>query len=349
MLDPGMKLAIYMEGSVLGPAGKMGFGILRYSKNPIVCVIDSQTVGRSIKELTGIDRECPIVSSVQEAHNLGAEVFVLGIAPSGGLIPPDWWSVIREAASRGFSIVNGLHDLIGPHFPDLAKAPTRAMQFVWDIRIEPEGLGNGNGAAAGLDSRRVLMIGTDMAVGKMTAGLEIVKEAERRNVRTGFVATGQIGITITGGGIPLDAIRVDFASGAIKREMLRHDQEGAELIVVEGQGSLIHPGSTANLPLLRGSCPTHLVLCHRAGQGALLHLPHIRIPPLRRVITLYEDLAEACGTYLRPKTVAVALNTAHLGADDAEAARVEVEQQLGLPCADPIRNGVGRLVDAILE
>jgi uncharacterized NAD-dependent epimerase/dehydratase family protein len=337
-----------MEGAVTGPAGKMGFGILRYSHNPITCVIDSQTAGRSIGTLTGIDRECPIVESVRAACDIGADVFVLGIAPHGGLIPASWWSVIREAVEAGLSIVNGLHDLVGPHFPDLKPVPSTKEQFVWDIRIEPQGLGNGNGAAASLKCRRVLLIGTDMSVGKMTAGLEIAKEAERRGIPTGFVATGQIGITITGGGVPLDAIRVDFASGAIQREVLEHDQGGAQIVVVEGQGSLIHPGSTANLPLLRGSCPTHLVLCHRAGQTSLLHLPHVRIPPLDRIWRLYEDLGEACGTFPRPKTVAIALNTAHLAPMEAEAARSETEMRFGLPCADPIRDGAGRLLDAVL-
>lgn len=348
MLDPGLRLAIYMEGAVLGPYGKMGFGILRYSHNPIACVIDSETAGRSIKELTGIDRECPIVSSVEAAKQLGGQVFVLGIAPHGGLIPPSWWPMIDRAVELGFSILNGLHDLIGPRYPQLAGSPQPASQFVWDIRIEPKGIGTGNGAAAGLDGTRLLLIGTDMAVGKMTAGLEIGKEASRRKIPTGFIATGQIGISITGEGIPLDAIRVDFASGAVQGEVMRHYERGEKLIIVEGQGSLIHPGSTANLPLLRGACPTHLVMCHRAGQQRLLSVPEVCIPPLRRIIRLYEDLAEACGSFPRPVTVGVALNTSHLPAHEAEDACREISEDVGLPCVDPIRHGAGVLVDAIL-
>jgi uncharacterized NAD-dependent epimerase/dehydratase family protein len=348
MLDPSLRLAIYMEGAVLGPAGKMGFGVLRYSPNPVVCVVDSQTAGKSAAEVTGIDRDCPVVASIEEAHALGAEVLVLGIAPPGGLIPASWWPMIDKATALGFSLVNGLHDLIGPKYPQLARAPQRDRQFVWDIRIEPQGIGPGTGAAAQLDAKRLLLIGTDMAVGKMTAGLEIAKETRKQGVKTGFVATGQIGITITGSGIPLDAIRVDFASGAVQREVIRHAEEGAGLIVVEGQGSLIHPGSTANLPLLRGSCPTHLVLCHRAGQEHLLNLPQYRIPGLAQFIEMYEDLAEACGTFARPKTVCVALNTSHLGKREADEACRQIEEELGLPCADPIRHGASRLAEAIV-
>ena len=189
------------------------------------------------------------------------------------------------------------------------------------------------------------MIGTDMAVGKMTAGLEILRAAREANMRAEFVATGQIGITVTGRGVPLDAVRVDFAANAVEREVIACAE--AELVIVEGQGALIHPGSTANLPLLRGSCPTHLILCHRAGQSTLQRLPEIVIPPLGAYCKLYEDLAEACGTFPRPRTAAVALNTGHLDDDAARSACEAIEAELGVPCADPLRGGASRLLMAL--
>jgi len=183
----------------------------------------------------------------------------------------------------------------------------------------------------------------------MTAGLEIARETNLRQLKTEFVASGQIGITVTGGGVPLDAIRVDFASGAIEREVVSASARGAELVVIEGQGALIHPGSTANLPLIRGSCPTHFVLCHRAGQETLSLLKHIRIPALKEYIAMYENLASACGVFHRPVTVGVALNTFHVKHDaDAIDACSEIEQLLGIPCQDPIRHGVNRLADALI-
>src|SRR5471032_2449514 len=106
MLDRAAPLAIYMEGQVEGNVGKMGIGILRYSPNPVVCVIDSVTAGRDAAEVTGVPRSAPIVASVEEAIRRGAEVFVLGIAPPGGLIPRDWYPVIDSAWKGGLSIVN---------------------------------------------------------------------------------------------------------------------------------------------------------------------------------------------------------------------------------------------------
>ncbi|RYG40834.1 DUF1611 domain-containing protein, partial [bacterium] len=138
--------------------------------------------------------------------------------------------------------------------------------------------------------------------------------------------------------------------GAVERETLRAAEEaGPEgLVVIEGQGSLAHPGSTATLPLLRGSCPTHLILCMRAGQRTIRSMEHIKIPPLGDLCRLYEDLGAGAGAFPRPTTVAVAVNTADL--DEAEAERVvkSIEDELGLPAVDPVRHGAERLVAAAM-
>lgn len=339
-IRPDHRLALFMEGALDDSSGKMGFGVLRYSPNPIACVIDSRFAGQDAADVTRIPRSVPVVASVDEAIALGAQVLVLGIAPAGGLIPPEWYSALDRAVEGGLSLVNGLHDLLGPRYRQLIPG-----QFVWDIRLEPPGIGVGKGEARLLPNRRILMIGTDMSVGKMTAGLEIQKEARNRGIDTAFVATGQIGITITGRGVPLDAVRVDFASGAIEREVLAAGH--AEWVIIEGQGSLLHPGSTATLPLMRGSCPTDLILCHRAGMKTLQRTNWVRIPDLREFTTLYEGLASAWGTYPRPRTAGIALITAGLSDDEAARAIAEVEAETGLSACDPVRDGAGKLVDAL--
>lgn len=343
MLQRHQPIAIYMEGNATGQPAKMGHGVIRYSSNPVVCVVDSQTAGGDMANVAGMPKSVPIVADVDAARAMGAEVLILGIAPRGGLIPGAWLVAIDRAVELGMSVLNGLHSFLQPRYPSLGSD-----QWVWDVRREPFGLTPANGLASGLAARRVLMIGTDMSVGKMTAGLEIYRVAKERGVRTEFVATGQIGITVTGRGIPLDAIRLDFAAGAVESEVVRAAQD-ADLVIVEGQGSLGHPASSANLPLLRGSMPTHLVMCHRAGQKSVYMNDEIPIPPLDRLIRLYEDLAEGAGNFPRPKTVAVALNTFHIAEDEvAQAACEELERELGLPCVDPVRHGPSRLVDAIL-
>jgi uncharacterized NAD-dependent epimerase/dehydratase family protein len=154
-----------------------------------------------------------VVSSVAEAvdADVGGEVLVLGMAPSGGRLPPEMVAEVDLAVASGMSVINGLHEQLGPRYPDLKKG-----QWVWDIRREPQGLGIAWARAAGLSNRRALLVGTDMAVGKMTTGLEIWHASLKREIRAEFLATGQIGILISGKGIPLDAIRVDYACGAVE-------------------------------------------------------------------------------------------------------------------------------------
>jgi len=181
----------------------------------------------------------------------------------------------------------------------------------------------------------------------MTAGLEIWKSARAQGIQAEFLATGQIGIAISGKGIPLDAIRVDYAGGAVEKMVL--DAADAALAIIEGQGSLLHPGSSSTLPLLRGACPTHLILCHRAGMTELDTVGvTVKVPPLNEVIALYEDVASACGIYPRPVTVGIALNTAHLDDDQAQRAVSETADATGRLVLDPVRQGCGRWVDALM-
>jgi uncharacterized NAD-dependent epimerase/dehydratase family protein len=338
-----------MEGAFAEKTGKMGLGALRFSPHEIVCLVDSQNAGRDSAELTRIPRHVPVVASVEDARALGADVLLLGIAPPGGLVPESWFPVLDRAVEIGFSIVNGLHDRLAPRYMlpnDTEQTRTNPNQFVWDIRVEPPGLGVGYAEARNLNNKRVLFIGTDMAVGKMTAGLVMWKEALARGIKTEFVATGQIGITITGRGVPLDCIRIDFAAGAIEREVMA--ARDAELVLVEGQGSLVHPGSTSTLPLIRGSQPTHLVLCHRAGMTTLPRLPWVQVPDLNKFVALYQDLAEVCGVYRRPEVVGVALNCGHLESDEeARLACLQIERETGLPTTDPVRFGMAKLLDRL--
>ncbi len=341
MIRPEHRLAIYLEKSLTGDYAKMGQGVLRYAANPIVAVVDSDWAGRDAADLSGVPRSVPVVGSVDEARRLGADVLVLGTAPSGGRIPTEWLADLDRAIELGMSLVNGLHDRLAPRYPTLADG-----LFVWDIRVEPEGLGVGSGAAARLPCKRILMAGTDMAVGKMTTGLEMLKAARARGIRAEFVATGQIGICITGSGIPLDCIRVDYACSAVEQAVLRAAESEPDWIIVEGQGALLHPGSTSTLPLMRGSCPTHLVMCHRLGAPGLRRHAHIGFPPLDAYIRLYEDLGEVCDTYPRPKTVGMGLNSSLIESDDeARAGAARLAEEAGVPAWDAVRWGADPMVD----
>ena len=181
----------------------------------------------------------------------------------------------------------------------------------------------------------------------MSTSLEIDRAARKRGIRSIFLATGQGGLMIAGQGIPLDAVRVDFAAGAVEQLVLQYGSD-CDLLVVEGQGSLLHPGSTATLPLIRGSQPTGLVLVHRARQQQIHNVPEVLIPPLPEVVQIYETVASAGGAFGEVRVKAIALNTFALDAASAQREVEQVEQATGLPCTDVVRFGADPIVNAVM-
>lgn len=342
MLQKSDKIALFMHGYLSSEYGKMGFGVLRFSKNEIVAVIDPENKGKSLEEITGIQHKAPIVGSVDEGIAKGANVLVIGISPSGGRIPEEWIEFIEAAIQSGMSIVNGLHDLLEDRYASSLKA----NQWIWDVRVPKTTPPVATAKAMKLKNERILFVGTDMAAGKMTAGLELYRWLNEQQKDVGFIATGQIGITITGKGIPLDAFKVDLACGAVEEAVMQ--QKDHDIILIEGQGSLLHPGSTATLPLMRGSCPTQLILCHRAEKTHLKYPDHIEIPPLKSFIELNEQLATVIGTYPKAKVKAIALNTSALSEEEAFSLINKIETETNIPTTDVIRFGIQKMGDSII-
>ncbi|TVQ05996.1 MAG: DUF1611 domain-containing protein [Leptolyngbya sp. DLM2.Bin27] len=344
-LKPDSRIALLMHEGTQSPMGKTGLALLRFSSSPIVAVIDYQAAGRSLYELTGIDQPIPVVESLTEALTYTPDVLAIGIAPSGGKLPEAWFKEIEQAVKAGLSIVNGLHTPMAEH-PAL-QPWIRDYQWIWDVRKEPAGLTVGSGQASQLACKRILTVGTDMSVGKMSTTLELHRACLQRGLRSKIIATGQTNLMLGDDGVALDAVRVDYASGAIEQQLMRHGPH-YDFVFVEGQGSLLNPASTATLPLLRGAQPTHLVLVHRAGQTHIHNFPQVQIPDLASVVTFYEQVATAAGAFAPAKVVAIALNTGHLTAPEAEAAIEAVAAQTKLPCADIFRTGADKLLTPIL-
>lgn len=342
-LTPKHRVAILLHEGIRGSQGKTGLAYLRYGEATITAVIDTQCAGELLPELTKIPRDIPIVGSVTEALACRPNVLLIGIAPSGGVLPDAYWEEVKQAVAAGLSVVNGLHTPLAPHFAELQSG-----QWIWDIRQEPRELGIGRGLARSLSCQRLLTVGTDMAVGKMSASLELNRAARQQGIRSKFLATGQGGLMIAGDGICLDAIRVDFAAGAVEQMVLDWG-ESCDVLFVEGQGSLLHPGSTATLPLIRGSQPTGLILVHRYGQQHVHDLPGFPLPPLLEVVQLYEAVANAGGTFDAVKVRAIALNTFHLDEAEARMAIEQVRQETGLPCTDVVRFGAESVLEPILN
>ncbi len=339
MLENHQKLAIYMEENLDSNYGKMGFAVMRYSPNPIVCVIDSIHKGKKISEVCGLPFDYPVTGSIEEAVRMGAEVLVLGTAPSGGWVPREWDEPLSQSIENGLCIINGLHDSLNDRY----GSRLLRQQWIWDVRQPATIPDIASARCASLDNKRVLLVGTDMAIGKMTAGLEIHKWIcnNHAELKTEFLATGQVGITITGKGIPLDAYKVDHACGAVEAMVLEAGK--SDIVLIEGQGSILHPGSTATLPLMRGSCATHLIMCHGAHKSRLRHPESVKIPPLKEFIHLNEELTSVCGSLTKASTIGIALNTSTVSEREALSEIARLEDETGLPVTDVVRFGPEKL------
>jgi len=188
------------------------------------------------------------------------------------------------------------------------------------------------------------MVGTDCAVGKKYTALAIHRAMQEMGMNASFRATGQTGIMIAGGGMPMDAVVSDFLSGAA--ELLSPDNDPDHWDVIEGQGSLFHPAYAAvTLGLLHGSQPDALVLCHQAGRKTIEDYPDYPIPPLRECIRRYEEAAAL--TNPAAHCIGLSINTS--GLDQAVRAEVlaRCKKETGLPCVDPIATGVQALLDRL--
>ncbi|MEL4894503.1 DUF1611 domain-containing protein [Crocosphaera sp. Alani8] len=333
------RVVILLHDGIKGNHGKTGLAYLRYGQAAIAAVIDAQTVGQPLEKVAGIAKDIPIVANLQAALTHKPDVLLIGIAPSGGILPDSLLEEVKQAVKAGLSVVNGLHTHLAPYFEQL-----QPQQWIWDIRKEPLELGIGSAKAQSLDCQRILTVGTDMMVGKMSTGLECHKAAQQRGISSKFLGTGQGGIMIAGEGIPLDAIRVDFAAGAVEKMVLNAGNNHS-VLWIEGQGSLLHPGSTATLPLIRGSQPTGLILVHRVGQTKIHNAPQVSIPPISEVIELYEQVAKVGGAVNPVKVKAIALNTFHLGEKEAKKAIETTQETTGLPSTDVVRFGSDYLLD----
>jgi len=195
----------------------------------------------------------------------------------------------------------------------------------------------------------VLTVGTDCNVGKMTAQLQLTKKLNDRGIRTRFVPTGQTGIMIEGWGIAVDAVVADFIAGAAEWLTLE-GSKNADVVLVEGQGSINHPGySGVTLGLLHGSCPDAMILCHQSTReyiGDYRAAAWLRIPPLTEYVRLYESI----GAAVHPtRVIGISLNTYDLSDVEARRACDQAQRETGLPVTDPVRFDPAPLVSAIAE
>ena len=313
---------------------KTGFGIVHWRRELVA--------GQLRFGANAVDLGVPDLD-LDAAVATGVKSLLIGVAPVGGTIPEAWWSVIVEAAERGLDIVSGLHARL-TDIPKLVDAARRSGSSLVDVRVPPRGIPVGSGRKR--SGRRVLMSGTDCAVGKKYSALALTVALQALGAKATFRATGQTGIMIAGEGIAIDAVVSDFISGAA--ELLSPDNDADHWDVIEGQGSLFHPGYAAvSLGLLHGSQPDAIVVCHDAVRMAMDDWPEYGVPTISECI----DLTLALGRRTNPdvKCAGVSVNTSGLPADERRPYLERLAEQTGLPCIDPVADGGEAIARELLD
>jgi uncharacterized NAD-dependent epimerase/dehydratase family protein len=338
------RYLIYSEGQFGTPSSKTANSVVRYSANHVAAVLDSRHAGKCVSDVLGFGGDIPVVASLDDGIAAGADALLVGIAMHGAGFPRELSSVIHHAIDRGLDIWNGLHVFAGDD-PALAALARERGVSLHDVRRPPTDLPVGTGRVRSSPATVLLAVGTDANIGKMTVMLQLRAALLDRGCRAAFAPTGQTGIFIEGWGVCVDAVVADFIAGAAEAVTLRAAQD-ADVVLVEGQGSILHPGySGVALGLLHGSLPHALIVCHQPSRRTFRHNDWLPIPPLRDVIQLHEAIAAP----LRPaKTIAVSLNTVDLPDAEARAVIARVEKETGLPTTDPVRYNTTPLVEAVL-
>lgn len=276
----------------------------------------------------------------REARERGAASMIIGIANHGGTLNPVWFPALLEAAREGLDIVSGLHDRLSA-VPGLEAQAHQSDVMLRDIRHQHRPLRIGS--AEHRPGKRILTVGTDCMVGKKYTALALEWEMRARGYHVDFRATGQTGIMIAGDGVPLDAIPGDFQAGMV--ELLAPANHPEHWDVIEGQGSMLSPITSTPLGLLNGAQADFLVLCHNAARQHYHGLPDHPLASLREVMEINLYFARRRRPQVR--FLGISVNTSELSPDHGQEIFWSLENEFNLPVVDPVKTGVGALVDVL--
>jgi uncharacterized NAD-dependent epimerase/dehydratase family protein len=321
---------------------KTAVGVLRYADYDVTAVLDRDHAGERVADHLPDVQDAPIVAGIDDVPD-PVDALVIGIAPIGGDFDESWRPDVRGAIERGCDVVSGLHYYLADDEGFAALADEHGVDLR-DLRRPPEDLTVAEGRASEVDAEVVLTVGTDCSTGKMTTSAELVAAARERGIDAALIPTGQTGVLIEDWGIVVDRVPSDFVAGAVER-MVRERGDDHDMLVVEGQGSIVHPAySAVTCGILHGAMPDSLICCHEAGREVIHGYESFEIPPVESVVSLYEELAEPVA---ETSVAAGALNTRGLDDADANQAVIEYATAIDAPATDPVRFGADELLDAL--
>ena len=319
-------------GDVPDPlAAKTAYGIVDWRRD--WCLGQSRLPGCKA------DLDLPDLSP-REAVAQGAKTMVVGAVNAGGVLPEHWAGAVVEALEAGMDVASGLHTRLSENAA-IAEAARRTGRALFDVCHSDQRFATGKGIKR--SGMRLLTVGTDCSAGKKYTVLALEREMRARGFDATFCATGQTGVFISGRGVAIDAVVADFISGAV--EWLSPDAGPEHWDLIEGQGSLFHPSfAGVSLGLLHGAQPDAFVVCHEPTRTNMRGVAH-PLPSIADVI----DLTIRCGKLTNPaiRAIGIAVNTQAVSDPEARAVLDRLATDYMLPATDPVRYGVGPIVDRI--
>jgi uncharacterized NAD-dependent epimerase/dehydratase family protein len=343
---------VYCQGSFNTTYGKTAHGLVRFTRRyRVVGVIDRRYAGQDAgMVLDGRPNGIALYADLDHAlaacrqQNQPATHLVIGVAPDGGRLDDDALVDIRQAVTAGLNVDSGLHQFLAED-AQLAQLAAGTGALLRDIRKPPprDRLHFFSGAIEQVESFRIAVLGTDSAVGKRTTAWLIVQGLEQRGYSAELVGTGQTA-WLQGARycIPLDALINDFVTGEIEHAVWSAwNERRPQVIVIEGQGSLMNPAYPGGFEILAAARPHVVVLQHAPARQTYDGFPDYPLHPLGQQIEMIERLSG------RP-VAAITINHEELPAGEIAAVCRTIAQVTGRPTSDVLVQGPDTLVETLI-
>ncbi len=342
------RAVVYAEANFGAIDGKTANGLVRHSERyEIVSVIDSRLAGQDAGMVldgkpNGI-RVCRDLSDALATAGVVPELFIVGVAPTSGLLSTEERCVLLDAMSRGLNLVNGLHEFLNDD-PEFAAAAAINGVVITDVR-RPRAkvdLRMFSGAIHEVACPRIAVLGTDGAIGKRTTATILTRVLNAQGVKAVLVGTGQTSL-IQGArhGVALDAIPAQFVTGELEAAVVEaFATENPEVIIVEGQGALSHPTYLSSTAVLRASLPAAVILQHAPARRTISDFPMFAMPTPESEINLIETFADT-------KVIGLTINHEDMTDGEISAAITLYELNHGIPATDPLTRPTERLLDMV--
>jgi len=344
------KALVYADGAFNTPNGKTAHGLVRFTERyEVVGVIDHIYSGKDAGEV--LDRKknnIPIFASFSAAiAELPQEKIpknlVIGLAPDGGRLPPEAKGTIQQALEIGLNVDSGLHDFLYKDISIMAMAEKNHCR-VRDIRKTPDRdeLHFFSGKIEQVDCLKIAVLGTDSAIGKRTTAWLIVHAARKAGLKAEMVGTGQTA-WMQGAkySMIMDSCINDFVSGEIEHAVYEAwAGESPDIILIEGQGSLMNPAYPGGFEILAAGRPDFVILQHAPTRVEYDGFPGYRLHSLPEQINAIETISGK-------KVIAVTVNHELMESKDIVPACDQITKETGLPAFDVLEFGADELIDVL--